>query len=290
MSPRPIFTPGNTTPRYELRFHFGWYSHGRQPLFVGADLNDVIRETWHEVTSRYGYHVLEHAVEPTVMRALLSLRPDMAPSSVTKAIKGNLSARIRERLNVSQLWSRGWFFRGNGHVTNDIVRDYIAGQYEQHRATPAFQPERVELAKWHYSGNCAELRRTQHAVFEYNVHFVFVTRRRYDFLDLTLAELLVEYLRRVCKLKEWIAWDIEIIWNHVHCFLGLKPTDAAGDVALSLMNNSAYFLQCRYSRAIEDAKMGGVWQPSYYAGTAGSATTAMIKAYLRNVGEEAPTN
>jgi REP element-mobilizing transposase RayT len=78
-----------------------------------------------------------------------------------------------------------------------------------------------------------------------------------------------------------IPWNIEVVWNHAHLFLGLSPGDAPGDVALSLLNNAEYFLQDRYGAALGDEFKETVWQPGYYAGTVGSATTAQVKAFLR---------
>ena len=171
-------------------------------------------------------------------------------------------------------------------MTNETIRQYIASQYEHHQAAPIDMPDKVEVARWHDCCDATEIRTIAHAAFEYNVHVVLVTRRRFEFLDLEMAEHLVHYFRHVCDQKEWLAWDIEVVWNHAHLFLGLKPTDAPGDVALALLNNSAWTLHQRYGAAIRYERMSGIWQPSYYVGTAGSATTAQIKSYLvRQCGE-----
>jgi putative transposase len=284
MSLQPYFTPANTSPSYELRFHFCWYAYSRQHLFSDLQTRQLLDRSFLETAKRYQYHVLEHEFESAAMRAVLSLRPEMSPSSVTKAIKGNLATQARKQLGIADLWSRGWFVRSNGHVTNETVRNYVASQYEHHNATPISQPERAELAKWHGAADPAEIRTSAHGALEYNLHVVFVTRRRYEFLDLEVAERLVHYFRHVCEKKEWIVYEINVVWNHVHLFLGLNPADAPGAVALSLMNNSAYMLQQRYGGAIRHEKMSGIWQPSYYAGTVGSATTAQIKAFLQRMG------
>jgi len=124
------------------------------------------------------------------------------------------------------------------------------------------------------------LRRTDHVTFEYNVHLVFVTRRRFDFLDPHVSEAVLTYWRRVCTKYGSIAWDIEVIWNHAHLFLRLRPDDSAEDVTLSLMNNPAHFLHRRNSAVLRNKKLAGVWKPGDYAGTAGFATTVQIQSYL----------
>ncbi len=280
MPPSPFFTAGNTTSRYELRFHFGWYTSRRKPLFADESTSNLIKQTLEDVAQRNELHLLESEIEPTVMRVLLSLRPETAPSAVTRSVKGNIATQVRQRLGIKKLWSRGWFTRSNGHVTNEAVRQYIASQYEHLVAAPIDEPEKVLMAGWHNPADACQIRTSAHAAFEYNVHVVLVTRRRFDFLDLEVAEHLVQYFRRVCDKKQWQLWEIEIVWNHVHLFLGLNPTDAADGVALSLMNNSAWMLHDRYAAAIKMDAMTGIWQPSYYVGTTGSATTSQVKAFL----------
>ena len=200
MPPQPLFHAANTTPRYALRFHFGWYTHRRQPLFADPATKNLIQATLDDVLTRYDYHLLESGIEPTVLRALLSLRPEMSPSSVTKAIKGNLATRVRQALGIKDIWSRGWCVRSNGHVTNEIIRQYIASQYEHHQAAPIDTPEKVEVARWHDPDDATQIRTIAHAAFEYNVHVVLVTRRRCEFLDLEMARHLVDSFRRVCTI------------------------------------------------------------------------------------------
>ena len=176
--------------------------------------------------------------------------------------------------------ARTWFVRSVGSVTNEVVRNYVAGQLDHHRALPAKDPNTPVLAGYHTQGDPAELRAAAHAMFEYNVHLVLPTRRRVEFLDAEVSAQLVRYLRRVCEKHEWLPWDIEAVLDHVHLFLGLRPADSPQEVALSLMNNSAYFLRRRYPGALRNMKLADVWQPGYYVGTVGAATTAQVKAFL----------
>ena len=193
-------------------------------------------------------------------------------------VKGNLSAFARRQHCIAELWSRGWFLRSVGHVTNDTVRNYVDHQYDARNAPgatprarsrpamPAREPRGVAVAS--------------HAKYEYNVHFVFVTHRRRELIDLEVAEALVGYLRQVCSTKGWIVWNLEFVWNHVHMFVGLSPSESPGEVALSLLNNAEFFMQRRYGAMLKDEVERTVWQPGYYVGTVGSATTAQVKAYL----------
>jgi putative transposase len=276
----PHFLPKNVTASYQIRFHFGWYTHGRRPIFADKSVRDVVERSFQRVANDRDYHVLEFDLEPEVLRAIVSLKPAHAPAEVTRIVKGNIATDVRREAGLSNLWSRGWFVRSTGNVSNDVIRHYIANQFAHHRAAPIDAPDAVALARFHDRRDPAQLRKTAHAVFEYNLHVVLVVRRRFDFLDMHVAYALVEYWRAVAAKHGWLAWDIEAVWNHVHLFLGLAPSDAPESVALSLMNNSAYFLEQRYGAALKLEQLDGVWQPGYHVGTAGAATTAQIRAFL----------
>jgi putative transposase len=273
----PFFTAENVRVAYEARYHFGWYFHGRGELRpeVRATLETALRE----VCEKQSYHLLEVDCQPCVVRALLSLKPETSPAEATRFVKGNLAVVARREHGLADLWSRGWFLRSVGHVTNDTVRHYVDHQYDS-RNSPGGDPSRAAQACYASDGNPSELRSASHARYEYNAHFVFVTHRRRELIDLDVAEALVAYLRQVCAKKQWLIWNMEFVWNHVHLFLGLTPSDAPGEVALSLLNNAEYFLQKRFAAALKDEVERTVWQPGYYLGTVGSATTAQVKAYL----------
>jgi hypothetical protein len=49
---------------------------------------------------------------------------------------------------------------------------------------------------------------------------------------------------------------MEVVPDHAHLFLGLRPMDAPQAVALSMMNNAAYFLHQRYGAALSELPPG----------------------------------
>jgi REP element-mobilizing transposase RayT len=176
---RPFFTPNEIDPAYATRYHFSWYTHGRQPRIALPATQTALESAFDEVVDAQDYHVLERAIEPHAFRALLSLKPFDSPAEVTRLVKGNLATAARNGPGVSKLWSRGWFVRSVGDVTNETVREYVARQYEHHDAAPICDPDAAIAARYRHSGNAEELRRSAHAAFEFNVHVVFVTHRRH---------------------------------------------------------------------------------------------------------------
>ena len=199
---------------------------------------------------------------------------------MTNIVRGNLAKHLREQAGIRNAWSRGIFTRSVGNVTGDVIRRYISGQHAHHRAVAECDRERAQLARFHDPRDASELRKHSHSVFEYNVHVVFVTDRRTQLLDFEVGEALVGYWRTVCAKNGWFAWDIEVVWDHAHLFVGLRPKDAPEHVVLSLMDNSEYFCESRYGAAMRDANVTTLWRPSFYVGTGGAATTAQVKSFL----------
>ena len=140
MAPNAVFTAANTTAAYQLRYHFGWCTRGRQPRFNSPEICAAVSEGLAEVASRHEYHLLESNISPTVVRSLVSLKPHDSPSRVTGIVRGNLSKSLRERWGMRDMWSRGAFFRSVGTVTGDVIRQYVARQFSHHGVTPCVTP------------------------------------------------------------------------------------------------------------------------------------------------------
>jgi len=47
-----------------------------------------------------------------------------------------------------------------------------------------------------------------------------------------------QYWLSVCQKKSWIAWDIEVVWDHAHLLLGISPGETPEEAALALLNNA----------------------------------------------------
>ena len=281
MGPKPTFLTTNLSVAYQLRYHFSWFTKGRKPILATQALRTMVEATIQDVSERENYHVLGLDVEPNVVRCLMSLRPSDSPESVTRKIKGNVATAIRS-CGIQKLWSRGWFVRSNGNVTEEAIQAYIKSQIEHHHAAPAANRSIMEKCRHHLEGDVSQIRKSSHAAFQYNAHFVFCVRKRFDFLDPIIGQKLIQYWLLVCERKSWIAWDIEVVWNHVHILLGISPTESPEDVALSLLNNAEFWLFDRYHAAMKMDELETVFQPGYYSGTCGAATTAQIKHFLES--------
>jgi putative transposase len=279
---RPFFTADSVKAAYQVRFHFGWYVHSRQQKL--QTIKHIVEDTLKAVCEKRSYHLLEYEVEPSVLRALISLTPTTSPAEVTRFIKGNIATAARNEVGISDLWSRGWFCRSLGTVTTETIRSYVDGQYAHHRAAPESQPDLAAKAQYRHPGDGTVLRTSSHAVFEYNLHVVLVTSRRQQAIDLEIADAIAVYLRQVCEKKQWVPWNIDVLPDHLHVLMGVAPSDAPEDVALSVLNNLEFFVQNRHGAALREVVESTCFQPGCFVGTVGAATTAQVKAFLARAG------
>ena len=279
MTPKPTFLPSDIRSAYQLRYHFGWCTKGRKPILSTSAIRSKVEVTIREVAEKSNYHVLGLDVDSNGVRALISLRPIDSPESVSKKVKGNVATALRSD-GIRNIWSRGWFVRSNGNVSDEVIRNYVANQFDHHRAEPLTNPLIMTNCRYHNPDNASQIRKSSHAAFQYNIHFVFSVRRRIEFVDPFVGQKLVQYWLSVCQKKSWIAWDIEVVWDHAHLLLGISPGETPEEAALALLNNAELWFHNRYSAAMQLEDLETVFQPGYYAGTCGEATTAQIKSYL----------
>jgi REP element-mobilizing transposase RayT len=95
------------------------------------------------------------------------------------------------------------------------------------------------------------------------------------------GEALVSYWMTVAARRGFAVDQVTVLPDHVHLLVRITPKISVEQVALSLMNNGQYFVGKHFPRALVDARIDQLWQPSGYVGTCGEFTTALLKAFLR---------
>ena len=81
--------------------------------------------------------ILQGSVGKDHIHLLLSCPPGMAPSKIMQYLKGRSSRllqdefpELKKRYWGQHLWARGYFCATVGTVTEEIIRNYIANQFE----------------------------------------------------------------------------------------------------------------------------------------------------------------
>ncbi|HXD34472.1 MAG TPA: IS200/IS605 family transposase [Pyrinomonadaceae bacterium] len=252
---------------YQLHYYLCFRTRSRHAI-SNLQLSDVLEE----VSNRHDYHLLKSQQYPDHVRLLMSLRPVHRISDVILKLKANSS----RELNLGDgFWQRGYLAKSVGRVRIDNVKAYIAEQSEHHGYANRLLPPVYRYRAEHQ----AKLR-ASHASFELTHHLVFATRNRVGVFDSTLGEKLTTYWLRVATLRGFAIDRVTIVPDHSHLLVRTAPKLGIEACALSLLNNGQYFIGKNYPEALVRAGIHSLWQPSAYAGTTGSYTTALVKKFL----------
>jgi putative transposase len=122
-----------------------------------------------------------------------------------------------------------------------------------------------------------EYRHEGHAVSLLNYHFVFIPKRRKKVLIGPIAQRLQELISEVCNENRWKIIAMEIMSDHVHLFLNVKPTDDPASVIRKIKGRASHHFRKEFPELL---KLPTLWTPSYFVSTAGNISTLTVKNYI----------
>lgn len=122
-----------------------------------------------------------------------------------------------------------------------------------------------------------EYRHEGNAVSLLNYHFVFIPKRRKKVLIGAIAQRLQELICEVCNENRWKIIAMEIMSDHVHLFLNVKPTDDPASVIRKIKGRASHHLRKEFPELL---KLPTLWTPSYFVSTAGNISTQTVKNYI----------
>jgi putative transposase len=275
----PPFHSNNTSFAYQIRFHFGFNTHGRQSVFCAAADLKIIRNLCGEVCTQSNIHLLELEAEINSIRLLVSLMPDAAPARTVQTLKANLSRRWNLQQATRLRWSRGYFFRSVGDVTADTVSNYIASQRQRHgdqvRLLCEFNHPQTKSILTDRSYN--------QCVGQYAAHIVFCPVHHMPALDTGLAKPLLAIIQSIAAKRGFELVRLAILEDHVHALVAPPPTMSPSFVAFALMNNTSHWLRRTNPGLFSVWDVPGVWNPSAYIGTVGDVTSQHVRNSLRQI-------
>lgn len=122
-----------------------------------------------------------------------------------------------------------------------------------------------------------EYRHEGNAISLLNYHFVFIPKRRKKVLVGKIAERLQEIICEVCNENRWKIIAMEIMPDHVHLFLNVKPTDNPAQIMNRVKGRASHHLRKEFPELL---KLPTLWTPSYFVSTAGNISTANVIQYI----------
>jgi len=127
-----------------------------------------------------------------------------------------------------------------------------------------------------------KLIKENHNVHQLGVHIVFCTKFRHKIFE-GKKEIVLKYiLGETCIEYGWLLQEIEIMPDHVHLFLQVKPTDRLVDVVKTLKSISAVKMFSEF-KSLKGKKFwgSGLWSRGTYYGGVGQVNEKTIEKYIR---------
>ena len=126
-----------------------------------------------------------------------------------------------------------------------------------------------------------DIRHGRHCVFLMHVHLVFVTKYRRDVFTKEILNDLRSIFSNVC-----IDFEAELVEfdgedDHVHLLVNYPPKVSVSKLVNSLKGVSSHLIRKKKYPNIRKKLWGGaLWSPSYFAGSCGGASIAVIRQYI----------
>jgi putative transposase len=115
--------------------HLQWCTKYRYSMFRKQKHAEFCKDVIHIVARRHGIVVLELAVMPDHIHAIVQLPPEMSQSKAVQLLKGasshelfRLVPNMRLRYPKGNLWGRGNFKDSVGRLTTEIAKKYVREQ------------------------------------------------------------------------------------------------------------------------------------------------------------------
>jgi putative transposase len=121
-------------------------------------------------------------------------------------------------------------------------------------------------------------KRTRHAAYHINYHFVWCPKYRRKVLTGPIASRLEALLREKTDEIGGEILDLTIQPDHVHLFCSFPPTIAPYQIMHRLKGYTAHELRREFDEL--NTRLPNLWTRAYYCGTAGHVSAATIQRYI----------
>ncbi len=260
--PEPQYDPRTADAAYQLRYSWtGWPSaapFATQPV----ELIEATQPQWESD----GLQVLESRWTAELVQILFSAQPDVTPVFVATRAKGRLDHTLREaRPNMP--FSRKVAVRSVGDNTRDDVEAYIERQVVKEQfVDPHWAAALAKFTVVNESVDLSQPTESARGRYWYNLHLVLVVDGRVRLSDQNIFRTLRDGCFKIAEKKGHLLSRVSVMPDHVHLALRANPDESPNDVACAYQNNLA-----------DMAKLGRLWQDSFYVGTFSEYTTQAIR-------------
>ena len=125
-----------------------------------------------------------------------------------------------------------------------------------------------------------DIRTGRHCVFKLHVHLVFVTKYRKKVFTNEILKDLEVIFKNVCQDFETEIVEMNGESEHIHLLLNYPPKVSISKLVNSLKGVSSRLIRKQYPELAKFYWKGGLWSPSYFAGSCGGAPLSIVMQYI----------
>ena len=146
---------------------------------------------------------------------------------------------------------------------------------------PHFNPKQYDIQV-----KIANVRTSAHSKHNINYHIVWIPKYRKMVLKDKVRDILKEIIEGNCQDLSLEMLALEVMPDHIHLFVGAKPTHRPCDIVKQLKGNTSiqlrrvfpYLKYLGYQKRYK--KFPSLWARGYYCGSAGHVSQDSVKRYI----------
>ena len=146
-----------------------------------------------------------------------------------------------------------------------------------------FNPEKHKIET-----KIATVNKGFHCKYNINYHIIWIPKYRKHILKGKVVKVLQTILKGQCETLKLKMLALEIMPDHLHLFVGARPTHKPFEIVKQLKGNTSIqlrrcFPQIRYLGYKQHFGSGfkNLWAKGYYCGSAGHVSQEQVKRYIQ---------
>lgn len=126
-----------------------------------------------------------------------------------------------------------------------------------------------------------EEKHSSHATYKIGYHLVWCTKFRHPVLTQQIEIATKQLLADTCVAYGWSLPSVEVMPDHVHCFVEAPPTVSPTVIVKALKSISAVGIFTAFPQLKGRKFWGsGLWAAGYYVGTVGDMSEQVVRKYI----------
>ena len=121
-----------------------------------------------------------------------------------------------------------------------------------------------------------------HGKYLCQYHIIWCPKFRFSVIKDNIEITLKSVLQNIADKYEYEIFEMEVMSDHIHIFIGIKPTVAPTDVIRTLKSISAIELFKKFPKLKQFySRCGSLWSKGYFVSTIGKVSEETIRKYIQ---------